>query len=530
MKKRILLLASIIPSLIFAQSLSLSWQQGDIPNNSSITIPGIPSDPVLNSHIFVTNNTSSTIDVKVKKVELSLVAGSMNTFCWGICFPPDVYVSPDPLPIGPGATNTDDFIGDYFSNGNLGASIIRYVFFDSNNVTDTTCVNVIYDVSGTPQITAVAPDQGEQGDQLTVTISGQNTHFTQASQTVWFSQGSSTIFPLSFNAISDESLMADFVFSFDNPPGPYSVKVQNPVDGQLALPGGFYLNVGDQPYLTSVDPEYGHQEETLEVTISGQNTHFSFVQATPTTVWFQQGSLTVYPLNFEVQNDNTIQASFHFNAYKPVGLYDVGTYDYIDGELLLPQAFELMYQPSVNILDPDSAEVGYSVTVYAICGYTHLEDVPQNEVWLQFGNEEIISNNVTVYSSIALAATFDIPDGATLGYWDFCVQNDIDGLFVMQEGFHIYDFTGAKEVDRLQEFTIAPNPATDRIQIDISFLRSQSFSIEIVDLMGRRVMELYQGRNADFSRVYNISGLNSGTYFLNIREGAELHTKKFVVE
>jgi hypothetical protein len=148
MKKLILFvyLASIAGFYGYSQmSLTLSNEGGPIANNSYVYIYGSPTIDEIISDAFVTNTTNHAIQVKVKKVEVSLLPGTVNVFCWGLCFAPGVNVSPDPLTINAGATNTADFSGHYTPNGAVGVSTIRYVFFDMNNTSDTVCFNVVYD-------------------------------------------------------------------------------------------------------------------------------------------------------------------------------------------------------------------------------------------------------------------------------------------------------------------------------------------------------------------------------------------------
>ena len=83
--------------------------------------------------------------VKVKKVERSLIHGTLNYFCWGLCYGYTTYISPDSVNIRAGATNTTDFSGHYAPHDSIGFSTIRYVFFDQDHPTDTVCVNVQYD-------------------------------------------------------------------------------------------------------------------------------------------------------------------------------------------------------------------------------------------------------------------------------------------------------------------------------------------------------------------------------------------------
>lgn len=125
--------------------LTLSDSLGALPNNSSFNRQGLPSAGEIISYIFVKNNSASTMHVKVKKVEISLIDSSLNYFCWGLCYANTIYVSPYPVDIPAGATDTTSFSGHYSPHGTVGASIIRYVFFDQDNPSDTVCTNVHYD-------------------------------------------------------------------------------------------------------------------------------------------------------------------------------------------------------------------------------------------------------------------------------------------------------------------------------------------------------------------------------------------------
>ncbi|MFO8086313.1 MAG: T9SS type A sorting domain-containing protein [Bacteroidales bacterium] len=131
-------------SLVMAQSLSLSKDGNPISNGDQVIVFGdSTSNTTMYAHIDVTNNTNSDLDVLVKKVELDLVSGSQNYFCWGMCYTPLTYVSPTPLTISANAT-TDGFDGEYQARGNLGESQIMYVFYPESDTTDTVAVVVNY--------------------------------------------------------------------------------------------------------------------------------------------------------------------------------------------------------------------------------------------------------------------------------------------------------------------------------------------------------------------------------------------------
>jgi hypothetical protein len=127
---------------IYSQSLSLSNSQGSIPNNSTVTPHGTAGDDEIVAYAYVTNNSSASIPVMVKKVEIYITEGTTNTFCWGLCYPPNIYVSEEAVTIAPGSTNFNDFSGHLAPNGISGYDIVRYVFYNENNPVDSICMSV----------------------------------------------------------------------------------------------------------------------------------------------------------------------------------------------------------------------------------------------------------------------------------------------------------------------------------------------------------------------------------------------------
>lgn len=146
MTKKILILTSFVIAVLFtnAQSLSLAHEGVTLAPNEEVIMYGPATNDEIVIELDVTNNGSSTMNVLVKKVENYLVEGSENTFCWGLCFPPFVYQSPNSIEIAAGATNDLDFSGHYNPKTNEGESSISYVFFDENNPSDSVMVTVIF--------------------------------------------------------------------------------------------------------------------------------------------------------------------------------------------------------------------------------------------------------------------------------------------------------------------------------------------------------------------------------------------------
>jgi hypothetical protein len=140
MKKTILLLGIFLTFSLsnFAQNLTLSNNSGTVLNGDTVTVNGVASNTLM-CHVDVANNSAAELSVKCRRTELNMVTGSTNSICWGgQCWPDNVSQTPDPTVIAAGDTATE-FSGDYNPHGFAGTSIIKYKFFNMNNVTDTVC-------------------------------------------------------------------------------------------------------------------------------------------------------------------------------------------------------------------------------------------------------------------------------------------------------------------------------------------------------------------------------------------------------
>jgi len=133
-----------VSSFAIAQSLSLSYSGSSINNGDTILVTSADANVNLEAHISVTNISSSNVNLKAKKTELSLITGSTNSFCdWNSCFPPNVYVSTTALDLAASVTNSA-FLGEYSSKGNVGESTIMYTFFNTADNNDSVAIIVKY--------------------------------------------------------------------------------------------------------------------------------------------------------------------------------------------------------------------------------------------------------------------------------------------------------------------------------------------------------------------------------------------------
>lgn len=146
MKRTLLILSAVfVLYSLSAQSILITDENNSpVSNDQVVVLHEEPGHSDILSHFDVKNNTSSSMDIMCKKKEVSLINGSTNSFCWAQCYPPFTYVSPTPITLGAGQSDTNSFLGEYYPNGNSGISTIAYTFFDGNNTNDSVRVIVEY--------------------------------------------------------------------------------------------------------------------------------------------------------------------------------------------------------------------------------------------------------------------------------------------------------------------------------------------------------------------------------------------------
>src|SRR5205085_2868496 len=135
-----------------------------------------------------------------------------------------------------------------------------------------------------------------------------------------FLMGSSTINSIAIN--SNTQLTANVSIPSNTYTGYYDVQVYNSADGYLTIYNGFYVNGIPRPSIKSVNPVSGNAGQTLNVTITGSNTHFQHGNGTNVYFDFQQGSGTSVN-SVSVINDSSLVANVSIPAYLYSGYYNV---------------------------------------------------------------------------------------------------------------------------------------------------------------------------------------------------------------
>ena len=394
-------------------------------------------------------------------------------------------------------------------------------------------VFTIYPDPDPPYLIDIDPNNATIPETLTVTISGEGTHFAQATgTTVRLRQNYTNIYPSTVVELNDTELLAQFTFDdFDNP-GYYNVLTNNALDGDLYIYDGFYLNPNpNPPELISIEPDGAYQGENLEVSISGQNT--SFNQGTGTTVWLNMGYNNIYPYSTSVINDELVNASFFIDENESLGSYDVNTHNLVNGHLVLEDGFTIYDDdiPYISSINPVSGYLGDLVSLSIFGENTHFLNASSYDAWLIKENLVIYPSGIFAINNNEIIAEIIIPEDADAGLWTVFATSSMDGDMYLDDAFEIIDTTtliqGNEIFNRLEIF---PNPTTGQLFISYELNNLTSVTLQLCDFYGHTLFEETIYKNMVKNEELAIPHIPSGIYYLKCSNGAEFILKKIIVK
>jgi hypothetical protein len=147
MKKFFLLMGIVFLNLgLVAQSL-------EILSFDTLVVGDATTSNDIFGYAVVRNNSSITQDVRFKRIDANYNAlTDSNAICWGLCFTPNISVSPPAFTrqIAPGATDTAITHVYPDLDGFTREGSISYVFFNAFDPTDAITYSVKYRVEGMP--------------------------------------------------------------------------------------------------------------------------------------------------------------------------------------------------------------------------------------------------------------------------------------------------------------------------------------------------------------------------------------------
>ena len=113
--------------------------------NGQLTVVGSPDEFEIEADLVILNTSDSEMSIKVRRTIISVEDGTSNAFCWTGCYFPSINESPSPVTLSAG-DSTLNFSGHFKPLGIVGTNVIAYTFFDENNISDSSRIEIVYDI------------------------------------------------------------------------------------------------------------------------------------------------------------------------------------------------------------------------------------------------------------------------------------------------------------------------------------------------------------------------------------------------
>ena len=159
MKKTVFTLMLLaVASIVSAQSLQFE-HDGHVYENNEIVVCTAPLNIIgeMIQEMHLRNSSNETVSVMLRKEPLQEVEGTQNSFCWGLCVSPDVYVSPFPVDLDGNTVSDDGALSFHYQvNPNYtddpatcipGTTIVRYYAYPEREPENAVCIEIwfVYD-------------------------------------------------------------------------------------------------------------------------------------------------------------------------------------------------------------------------------------------------------------------------------------------------------------------------------------------------------------------------------------------------
>ncbi len=442
--------------------------------------------------------------------------------------------------------------GSYtFSKG--GTSFNGYgspVSFVSNNISlniplnaDTGVYDVTYhsDLDGTVQLMnaftvlpapdptiSITPDNGSQGETLTINFSGTHSHFQQGTQTAnfWLSNGNYRIDPNNESVFNYTYANITFDLPANADTGYYSVYAKNMLDGTIELSDGFYLDAllgfTPPPPLLNVNVTTtsvtGPSDcvGTASLAISGGIAPYSiefFDGSTMSTI----GSLCPGVYYVDVSDADNRHVRTHFVIATSSNVF-VNVNDYADSTLS-----GVLSASSEEICDLDYDNIS-SVEIINVVLQDSLFTGGSSALTVDWKVSFTNGSDTTIIQEYLVdsAGTYEIH------FSIYCAEKapvdqhfqaiDYINLTSTMVGISSADLTNPISLD------IYPNPSTGQINLQLlSTQKAKDVQIQIINQFGQITKEFM------LDQVKQEIMLDEGVYFIRTRLNEWSETKKVVV-
>ncbi len=269
------------------------------------------------------------------------------------------------------------------------------------------------------------------------------------------------------------------------------------------------------PEIVSVNPDSGEQGWVGNIVITGSETSWNDGVGVVIFKYHDNTSITLTPANFTVSSNTVINASFNIPNDQQIGMYDV----FVDN-ISMENGFEveeLELNPQIVSIDPDNGRQD-SEGDYLISGSETMWTEGIETIVFKYHDDNSITlepQSITIDNDTEVTVVLAIPIDQQLGVYDIYVDD-----IMLENGFTV-DILDAITDELISGVNIYPNPAQNYLNLDLP----EGSEYRIVAIDGRQMSDF---KSDNSTNKLNVSNLENGIYFVQVKMNGESFTKKFV--
>ncbi len=312
----------------------------------------------------------------------------------------------------------DTIIAEFeFSNLNLPASYDLTVRTKHDGILELQDAFELLPGEHQGQIVNVDPDTVYIGQELEITITGQDVDFLQSSQIITLSSGG-VVEDYNTTAINESTLKFNLDVTPNLLPGQYDIflDVLNG-EGDIMLENGItVLNDPDMPYLVSIFPTSARQNtENFVMYLDTKNLHLTQKTSDLYLIGVGTGDI-IKATSTNSVNDDRLEAYFNFSLDDP-GYYELW-YSSSDGdtlELYDKFDFQLNVSPNGQIVGIDPDSINYDQDIDITITLSEIDFTSGTEIFtltnIQSGTEIVLQNGAVSNDQTKVNASYQLGAG-----------------------------------------------------------------------------------------------------------------------
>ncbi len=179
----------------------------------------------------------------------------------------------------------------------------------------------------------------------------------------------------------------------------------------------------------------------------------------------------------------------------------------------------------IMLIESDFFDGQVNVNVQELEGYEIFHDINDHNL----GGVNISIKNGTPPFTFLWSNNVETQNLTSVGIGDYTVTvTDSKGCIETFGPFTVENTLDVKKISSLQHFGLQPNPASEQLFVNATFEQLEKLDIVIFNILGERVL-FEQQETANLNLQLDVSSLNNGTYFLQLRTSNGFHTEKLEI-